>query len=166
MRCETVTYRGTTFRRYPDAKHWTDRTYFKASPGKLLHLEVYKAEVGPIPSGHEIHHRDWDAANNARENLQLVTREEHHELHRQRLREKAIERNQIAIAQAAAKEWHQSDAGRAWHSEKAKAEWARRKPAEHTCRECGKSFTSRKSHNVLFCHQNCKQKARRKRLRI
>lgn len=166
MATETIVYNGTKFRRYPESKRWTDRAYFKATPGRLLHVEIYRNEVGPIPEGYEVHHRDFSTTNNTPDNLELLTKEAHNQIHRQRLRENAIARNQIAIAQEAAKEWHRSDAGREWHSAKAKTEWATREATHFTCEECGASFTSRKQHNVRFCHQNCKARSRRRRIRI
>ena len=166
MATETIVYMGTKFRRYPESKRWSDRAYFKATPRRLLHVEVYRNEIGPIPEGFEVHHRDFDTRNNLPSNLELLTTDAHTALHRQRLREFAIARNQIAIAQAAAKEWHRSEAGREWHRKHAAATWATRGAITYTCEECRKEFTSRKLHNVRFCHQNCRARAHRRRERL
>lgn len=49
--------------------------------GQLFHLWYYKKFIGKIPLGYEIHHKDWDKRNNSKENLQLLTKEEHKKIH-------------------------------------------------------------------------------------
>src|SRR5450759_2897260 len=51
------------------------------------HRWVWEQANGPIPDGYEIHHRDFNPANNELSNLELVTSEWHNNYH-QRLREK------------------------------------------------------------------------------
>lgn len=72
----TVTYRGDTFSPDPDGY------YRRTSGGRAwLHHVVWECHFGPIPHGHHIHHRDENKANNAIENLQLVTPAEHGRIH-------------------------------------------------------------------------------------
>ena len=47
----------------------------------LLHRDVWGAANGPIPSGHDIHHRDEDGTNNALENLECLPKAEHTRLY-------------------------------------------------------------------------------------
>lgn len=50
--------------------------------GRLEHrLVAGHSYGGPIPRGYVVHHADFDRYNNAPENLQIVTREEHNEIH-------------------------------------------------------------------------------------
>ena len=60
-----------------------------------LHRFVFDYYNGEIPAGNfEIHHRDFNKANNSHENLQILTREEHQRLHAlQRLSKSPIEKN-------------------------------------------------------------------------
>ena len=47
----------------------------------MEHVYVWECDNGPVPSGHDIHHRDGDKLNNAPANLQLVTKLEHKRIH-------------------------------------------------------------------------------------
>lgn len=49
--------------------------------GKLVHRLIYEDNYGPIPNGYPIHHIDFDKTNNNIENLQLLTKSQHHSLH-------------------------------------------------------------------------------------
>ena len=53
---------------------------------QLLSRWLWEQANGPIPDGHEIHHRDHNPLNNDLDNLQCVTAEWHDDYH-QRLRE-------------------------------------------------------------------------------
>lgn len=50
---------------------------------RSVHRRVYEREVGPIPPGFEVHHRDTNPLNNHPRNLQCVTPAEHREIHEQ-----------------------------------------------------------------------------------
>lgn len=47
----------------------------------MEHVWVWEQAHGPVPAGHDIHHRDDDKLNNALENLQCVTKLEHKRIH-------------------------------------------------------------------------------------
>tara|TARA_B100000945_G_scaffold214469_1_gene172773 strand:+ start:822 stop:1286 length:465 start_codon:yes stop_codon:yes gene_type:complete len=47
-----------------------------------VHREVASIMNGPIPKNHEVHHIDHNKRNNNPDNLQVLHREEHQELHR------------------------------------------------------------------------------------
>ena len=75
-------------------------------------------------------------------------------------------RQNIAKASEKSKEWHKSQAGREWHKKHGVEAYKKRKPIEKTCAHCGKIFfTTQYSNRTRFCHQNCKMKARRRRLK-
>ncbi|MCP4541556.1 MAG: HNH endonuclease [Chloroflexi bacterium] len=44
---------------------------------------VWELENGPIPADHDIHHRDFDKANDRPDNLQCLTVKKHKQLHRE-----------------------------------------------------------------------------------
>lgn len=59
--------------------------YYRQTVGdghrQWLHHVVWEHHFGPIPEGHEIHHRDGDKTNNAPENLACLTLSGHAQLH-------------------------------------------------------------------------------------
>lgn len=48
---------------------------------KQVHILVYETFVGSIPTGYEIHHKNFNPSDNRLENLELLSREEHQKLH-------------------------------------------------------------------------------------
>lgn len=49
-----------------------------------VHRLVYEAFFGFVSSGMDIHHIDFDSMNNSLENLIVVTKDEHKQLHKDR----------------------------------------------------------------------------------
>ncbi len=112
-------FNGIKFRRYPDSKHKTHRSYF--SPGGTdrqrgigaLHQEIWKAAHGPIPAGHHIHHVDENPLNNELSNLGCVPMREHFKHHNSEFTPARKRAQQLATK--AARAWHRSAEGLAWH---------------------------------------------------
>lgn len=48
---------------------------------RMEHDLVWEGANGPIPPGHDVHHRDFDKLNNRLDNLQLLTKLAHKRLH-------------------------------------------------------------------------------------
>src|SRR4030067_1123643 len=76
MEKQRIVYKGTPYRRYPQSKSYSDRAYYRASPGskfgtRYLHQEIWKDAHGEIPKGYHVHHRDGDPSNNSIDNLEL-----------------------------------------------------------------------------------------------
>ena len=155
---ESVLYRGERF--------WlqTSGAYFQSGrtnrAERLLHRRVWIDAHGPIPAGHDIHHRDENWRNNAPDNLELCRRGEHQRQHMlarnatpagRRATFAALER-----ARAAAPAWHRSADGRAWHRQHAQEGWARREPIQRTCRVCGTSFEAYFA-RARYCSPACSQ---------
>ena len=57
------------------------RRIMRAGRYVMEHVAVWEAANGPVPAGHDVHHRDHDKLNNALGNLQLVTKLEHKRIH-------------------------------------------------------------------------------------
>lgn len=84
LRRETVTYAGVDWHRYPDSPHDALRDYYSGRwNGKKTHLHrvVYLREVGDVPSGYDVHHRDGNTLNNSPSNLELLATAEHNRMH-------------------------------------------------------------------------------------
>ena len=73
MRYETIIMDGFKFTLVNGKKY-----HYNSTLRKYLHQYVWEKENGAIPEGYEIHHIDRNTTNNNIENLQLVTKEEHH----------------------------------------------------------------------------------------
>lgn len=168
MRSEEVEFQGVVFRRYPESERWADRVYF--TPGKgdrqrgvaRLHEEIWKAEHGPIPEGHHIHHADFDPLNNDLSNLACLSEDDHREAHRARSVERGRENPPSERALVAAAEWHRSEEGRAWHREHGARTWEAREPKSATCDQCGAAYETLKLDDTTrFCSNACKSKWRR-----
>ena len=132
--------------------------YLNSTIRKRLHRYVWEKEVGAIPKGYHVHHIDGNKANNAIENLSIMTARGHQRLHGQEIERKEIHRKIVETkARPAAIAWHKSEAGRKWHSELHKG----MKPPryEKRCEVCGKLFQATKQQ--LFCSKACKAKNRR-----
>ena len=63
---------------YTQVAIYNNRRRLFGTTGTLIWLSVF----GSVPDGYEIHHIDGDAKNNKISNLMLVTREQHHKIHR------------------------------------------------------------------------------------
>lgn len=156
---ESVTFDGVVYRRYPESKRWSDRSYFRASAGagkESLHRELYKSHHGPIPDGWHVHHVDGDPGNNDPGNLAALPADEHH-AHHNHDRPPPPPPSAEALAKAA--EWHRSSEGRAWHRTHAQEAWAKREPLDAICEWCGDGFEDI-SRRAKFCSNKCKTAAR------
>lgn len=169
MRVEQIAFHGVAFRRYPDAKAWADRAYF--TPGSAdrargigrLHEEIWKAEHGPIPDGHHIHHADLNALNNNPSNLVCLPASEHQAIHATDPARLAYLTSPEHLAHLdsirdLAAQWHSSPEGRAWHVAHGHASW-NRAPSTATCEQCGAHYESKLPDK--FCSNACKSAHRR-----
>lgn len=168
-----VRFDGVVYRRYPEAKCSANRRYYRCGPGDAfrgrgwLHRDIWAHYHGPIPDGHDVHHRDGDPENNARDNLECLPADEHQRRHfeeasrRGRARVAAMPPEKRAAMLAAAAEWHRSPEGRAWHREHAMRLAVGLKPRRVACSRCGVEFETRKRGRTRFCGANCKAAARR-----
>lgn len=146
----------------------TNQGYWVGSvaPKKIrrMHIYVWEKANGPVPSGCLIHHIDGNKSNNALENLQLVTRKKHGELHAPENRE-MFRKIMAECAQPAATAWHKSDAGREWHKDQYKKtlrdKWD--DTITKSCEVCGKPFqcSSLVAYKSRFCSNNCRAQFRR-----
>lgn len=168
---DVIVFRGTKFRRYPEATGWSERAYY--TPGiadrqrgaRRLHEELWIAANGPIPEGSHIHHADGDHLNNDVANLVCLTEDEHKDHHADDRRGRISYPGQaehLERARVAATRWHRSPEGRAWHREMARKAWTKRKPQRLTCQQCSTEYDTLARHGAeRFCSNGCKSKWRR-----
>lgn len=112
--------------------------YFRNSRRGLLHRWMYVREVGPIPAGMQVHHRNHDKLDNRPENFVLLSPGEH---------------------------WaeHGDERGQDWHSQGGHATWAKAEYHQYTCEHCGTEFESRGTFGARFCSNRCRDYASRPR---
>lgn len=173
-RVERVRFNGIIYRRYPQAKGFSDRNYFRCSIGDkqrgfgALHRDIWKFHRGEIPEGFHIHHKDENPLNNDISNLEALEPKEHRKRHvptpEQRRAISYIKTLEYRLEKAkkGAAKWHSSPEGRKWHSEHAKKSFKRRKRIKKRCEQCNKNyFTKSVSSRDRFCSGKCKAAWRR-----
>lgn len=118
---ELITYQGDDglpFQIYKDKvyKLYTGERYY--SRGRIrLHRRVWSDKFGFIPRKFDIHHKDQNTHNNNIDNLEIKHTSIHlseHAKARFKSKPEWVKEFQKKGSEKA-KEWHQSEAGRAWH---------------------------------------------------
>lgn len=159
MHPEKIIYRNYTF-----IKHHKQPYYYGTvkQKTKSLHRYMYECEIGPIPEGYHIHHKDDNPYNNTIDNFEIKTEFDHLSYHGKKGdREKLLKLAEIG--REFAKEWHGTEEGIAWH--KQHYEDFKLKMHEKIIRNCSNcnqlTSTTRKSGNA-FCSNKCKSQWRRR----
>lgn len=164
MSCMKVKVISNTIQEFNGVKYYLCGAYFQNSDKKLrLHREVWKYHNGKIPKGCVIDHIDRDVSNNQIENLRLAT----YSMNNRNVSEETTRkrREHIERVRPLSKEWHASEEGREWHKKVGLDSWANRKATERECRHCHKKFYSRANGKAYYCCNNCKHRARTRRLK-
>ena len=196
MAMDFVDFMGRRFYRHTSGYFRFNPTRKQRREGQSslqFHRVYWEHFRGPIPEGHEIHHRDGDKGNNVISNLECLPLGEHKRLHGpeagrrsakwhstadgtkfhsnnlkkrwKRDRRELLETSvaSLTLGREAAKIWHASDKGAAWHAEHSKRIWEKRKQFKKACVVCGKSFLTYWPNRGKFCHANCCAKDFRRR---
>jgi len=137
-------------------EYYWDGRYYARHKGTHVpiraHRELWMEAFGPIPDGYHIHHLDENRKNNALSNLLVVNASEHAKGHMQDDQRKKQARDNIQIAQEAAKIWHGSDKGKAWHRKHFDA--VMENIGDKVCDECGVEYTPT-NFRQRFCCKRC-----------
>lgn len=125
-----------------------------------LHRAVWEANNGPIPAGHDVHHRNEDRTDNRNDNLQLLTEAEHHRLHGKTTTEaqRKARRSNVRHARAGNAKIP-ADA----RSAASKEGWKAVTRALVRCRVCNREFDTPFPTRAKHCGPACSQKALRLR---
>lgn len=102
-----------------------------------LHRDIWMDTHGPVPKGCDIHHVDEDFDNNNIDNLECITKSDHHKHH------------------GADPEFKRTM--QRWHKENGTAlrvalQEATQRPKNYTCKRCGTPFVA-KSFKAKFCRE-------------
>jgi uncharacterized OB-fold protein len=155
---QIIEYDGMNFYKCADG-------YYCNGKSQRLHRYKWEKEVGPIPAGCHIHHKDHDKDNNDLENYELLDGKEHLSHHGKNPERIAILLEYGEIGRVLAAEWHHTEEAR----EVSRKNWPKSlglymdKIITLKCEHCGKEFetTVFASWGSKFCGNNCKSKARR-----
>lgn len=182
---ESITFNGFTYNRYPNSKNLSHQRYFQRSGGDNLHRAIWRHHNGPIPDGHDIHHRDGDWNNNDISNLECITKADHYKQHYQYTSEfnsRPEQLEHLDRVREKAAGWHKSDEGREWHRNvsakalisggPAQTALAQKRadqsanPVTKVCVECGAEFQSPTGRATLCGNAcACRRSDRKKRAR-
>lgn len=147
--------------------YWLDKNsgYYRNAHVKphSLHRQVWIYHNGKIPKGMTIDHIDRNKNNNQIENLRLATYSQNNlNISKEAKLQRQLWAKKI---QHLTKKWHKSEIGHEWHRKHAIEAYSKRISIEKICAHCGKEFsTTQYSARTRFCGNNCKMKARRRRL--
>ena len=153
---------GFTFTRDEKSGYYLATKPTCGNKRERLHNYMWRPRVGEVQKGFHVHHVNGDKCNNEVSNLAVVSASEHARRHASNMSEerRAKLRENIAVAQEAAKEWHRSEKGREWHRMHA-VSLRNKKVREKVCENCGKAFET-KEDRQRFCSNACKSAWRRK----
>ena len=142
----------------------SDNEYYKRICSRrqtsvYLHRQIWEDEVGTIPKGHQIHHKDGDKGNNCITNLECLSVKEHRAHHPIKDMEK--QNKHLASIRPLTKEWHASKEGHEWHKKQfAKTLGKLFVNKDKICQVCEAEYTVFSSNNVSkYCSNKCKSKA-------
>ena len=128
---------------------WDGKTWHKKPGGSyyqariLLHREIWKSALGPIPEGFHVHHRNGDIHDNRIENLELLSSSDHNRLH---CREKLAP--------------YQAKATAAAHEAARRNREERIRIRQLTCVACGKKYRSGERSPAAYCSVACMERLR------
>lgn len=84
---DIILYNGLKYYRFPNHAGKSKRRYYWVSNPQrrvgYLHRHIWEDVFGPIPKGHEIHHKDENTLNNNSLNLECLTKAEHMAHHKE-----------------------------------------------------------------------------------
>ena len=140
-------------------KHITIHKGYLRYKRKYCHRLIWEQDIGPIPEGYDIHHKDGNKLNNLLENLECLSKADHMRLHANETREKRSKCMSDNSEKVHA--WLKTPKGKKFLSKKAKKQFADRLFKTFICEICQKQFKTKSNKQVMYCSGNCVTKARR-----
>ena len=156
MAVRTIVYADVAFRLYPGRRYFECGASAAQSLGSsLLHRVVWLREVGPIPDGYDVHHKDHDPTHNSLANLELKAESEHGRHH---IQKRLAPGGDLQTTLAA---WRASEAGQTILRDNARKMHANTPVRELTCAHCGEPFRTQHP-SQKYCTDACGELAGRR----
>lgn len=131
--------------------------YYNGTLKKSIHVAIWEFYRGEIPDDCVIHHIDFNPANNALSNLQMMTRSEHMSLHN------AARQKKLFTCTYCGRKFYKydnrPDTEHNFCSVRCDTKWRELKKLYHeerTCVICGEKFSVRKSSKTKVCSPHCR----------
>ena len=142
-------FNGVNFKRQKQGGHYTNTFSIQRA--------VWMYHFGEIPTGCEIHHRDFNPNNNDIKNLQLLTKIDHRKLHNKTTLIKSF------VCENCGQIFETQNTGQnRFCSQKCSADYKKKLAKENIqtfiCKECGIEFKANKLRNPQFCSRKCKNR--------
>lgn len=140
---------------------FNDMVYIKSENGhyrrnQYIHLAVWNYFTGVVvPQGCLIHHKDWNSANNDFSNLQMVTKQQHQNIHFKGGHPNPTKEKYFC--EYCGKEYYRANKGHnRFCSANCRNHWHRENDKViKNCVVCGKEFESVKQDKVSVCSAKC-----------
>lgn len=143
---EVTEFNGLRYTRRPGKRYFKTNTWDKVNKKyvpRFLHRDVWIFYNGPIPEGHDIHHKDENWDNNDISNLECLSRTEHNRTH-----------DSFA-------EWNKTEEARKLRERNVQKAWADAVYRDFVCEFCGNQFQSRNYTKVpKYCSAICGERSR------
>ncbi len=129
-----------------------------------LHRRIWKNHFGEIPHNYHIHHKNGDTTDNRIENLECISKKDHHRMHFDK--EKQLKILHSPENKKKAQKGRNTNASRKKQSEKSKKQWENRKPIEKVCVICSIKFLTKNFTGTKYCGQRCRSMSQYRRDQI
>lgn len=149
-----------------DGRYWT--WYWKDGHKRTIfrYRWVWIKAHGAIPRGFHIHHRNGDKADDRLENLEMMPRRKHSQLHGAQAHSASQERMTVYRCEQCGQEFRKRPTkGRPnrFCSMDCRDDWMRSLTPEWTCANCGRKFKRQPDHGTTpkYCSVTCFQSGQR-----